>query len=250
MSTVLRVYPELATLKEKLPYDLWVKLIPEDQVIPFQSYEFKDDFIKVADIILDTELTEDGKMKRQTDIYYKPVIDSFSFKEENEWLYMLVINDQIVKIGGTRVGLYDRMQSYNCGHLVKERGKKGYCSKTNGFIYNTLCFYLETLHTVELFAMKLKPHYEKEICFEGTPKEKVIEYRSQTYHVKESEYISEFVQEYGFKPFLCDKSDPNHRTKVKNPLCKGFTKKGEPCSHQCKHGYNGFCKTHAPKDSL
>jgi hypothetical protein len=248
MSTFLRIYPQLNTLKEQLPYKSWVKMIPEDRVIPFQSYEHKDAFIKVADIILDTELNEDGGVKRQTDIYYKPVIDSFSFKEEYEWLYTLVINGQIVKIGGTRKGLYDRMQSYNCGRHIKERGKSGYCSKTNGFIYNTLCFYLETGHEVELFAKKLNPHYVNDTIFENTVKERLIRIKAQIYHAIESEYICDFEQTNGFKPFLCDNSDPNHRKKMKNPTCKGVTKEGKPCTHQCKMGFGDFCRTHAPKD--
>lgn len=250
MSTFLRIYPELETIREQLPYKKWVKMIPEIEVIPFESYDHKHTFIKVADIILDTELKEDGEMKRQTDIFYQPVISLDTFKEEYEWLYILVINGHIVKIGGTRKGLYDRMQSYNCGRHIKERGKSGDCSKTNGFIYNTLCFYLETHHRVELFAMKIPPHYVTETIFNGTSKETSINIKAQIYHDIEAKYIDDFENTNGFTPFLCDNRYPNQRTKVKNPLCKGYTQKGKPCSHQCKHGYNGFCKTHAPKDSL
>ena len=39
----------------------WIKLIPTDKIIPFNAYNRKDHFIKIADICLDCELSTTGK---------------------------------------------------------------------------------------------------------------------------------------------------------------------------------------------
>ena len=75
-------------------------------------------------------------------IQFIPKISNEDFTKKNEWLYLLVINNRIVKIGGTRTGIKGRIISYLCGHHIEERGKSGDCSKTNGFIYNTFEFRL------------------------------------------------------------------------------------------------------------
>ena len=124
----------------------WIKKIPTNKTIPFQDYNRKDYFIPIADIILDNEVFTSGKKqgtkKRNTLIQFVPKISDEDFNKKTEWLYLLVINDRIVKIGGTRTGLKGRVASYLCGHHIEERGKSGDCSKTNGFIYNTFEFYL------------------------------------------------------------------------------------------------------------
>ena len=58
----------------------------------------------------------------------------------------------IVKIGGTRTGLKGRVSSYLCGHHIEERGKSGDCSKTNGFIYNTMEFYLNLGCKIKMYG--------------------------------------------------------------------------------------------------
>ena len=82
----------------------------------------------------------------------------------------------IVKIGGTRTGLKGRTVSYLCGHHIKERGKFGDCSKTNGFIYNTFIFYLNLGCKIKTYGYKL-PKLEMTIKIFG--KEKKIS--TQTY---------------------------------------------------------------------
>ena len=124
----------------------WIKLIPTNKTIPFEDYNRKAHFIPIADIVLDRECFTSGKKqgnkKRNTLIQFVPTISTEAFNKKTEWLYLLVMNGRIVKIGGTRTGLKGRIASYLCGHHVEERGKSGDCSKTNGFIYNTFEFYL------------------------------------------------------------------------------------------------------------
>ena len=124
----------------------WIKLISVDKTILFDEYNRKEYFTKVADIVLDKEVnitgSNVGNKKRNSLIQFIPSIDANDYKKKTEWLYLFLINNRIVKIGGTRTGLKERTGSYLCGHHVEERGKSGDCSKTNGFIYNTFEFYL------------------------------------------------------------------------------------------------------------
>jgi hypothetical protein len=83
-----------------------------------------------------------------------------------------VINDYIVKIGGTRAGLRGRANSYLCGHHIKERSKSGDCSKTNGFIYNTFVHYLNKGFKIEMYAYKFQEGYK--VFISTTDKYKVF----------------------------------------------------------------------------
>jgi hypothetical protein len=120
----------------------WIKLIPTNKTISFDDYNRKKYFIPVADITIDDEKyitgKKQGRKKRNTLIRFNSKIPPKDFTEKAEWLYLLVINNRIVKIGGTRTGLKNRTASYLCGHHIRERNKSGDCSKTNDliFIYN------------------------------------------------------------------------------------------------------------------
>ena len=104
----------------------WIKLISTDKTILFDEYNRKDHFIPIADIVLDSELFISGKKvgnkKRNTLIQFIPTISNEAFSKKTEWLYLLVINGMIVKIGGTRTGIKGRVGSYLCGHHIEERG--------------------------------------------------------------------------------------------------------------------------------
>jgi len=178
----------------------WVKLIPIDKTIPFEEYNRKDHFIPIADIVLDSELSTTGKnqgnKKRNTLIQFVPTISPEEFNKKNEWLYLLVINDAIVKIGGTRTGLKGRVASYLCGHHIEERGKSGDCSKTNGFIYNTFEFYLSLGCKIQMYGYELP---KTEITIEIFGKEKKI--TAQTYHAYESTFLEDYT------PFFISNAD-------------------------------------------
>jgi len=188
----------------------WVKLIPIDKTIPFKEYNRKDHFIPIADIVLDSELSTTGKnqgnKKRNTLIQFVPTISPEAFNKKNEWLYLLVINDAIVKIGGTRTGLKGRVASYLCGHHIEERGKSGDCSKTNGFIYNTFEFYLSLGCKIQMYGYELP---KTEITIEIFGKEKKI--TAQTYHAYESTFLEDYKKNYEEYPILSDNCDPDYK---------------------------------------
>ena len=188
----------------------WIKLIPIDKTIPFEEYNRKEHFNLIADIVLDNEIIINGKKqgikRRNTLIQFIPKISNEEFNKKNEWLYLLVINGRIVKIGGTRTGLKGRVASYLCGHHVEERGKSGDCSKTNGFIYNTFEFYLSLGCKIEMYGYELP---KTEMTIEIFGKEtKII---AQTYHAYESTFLADYKKNYNDYPLLSDNCDPDYK---------------------------------------
>lgn len=187
----------------------WIKLISVDKTILFDEYNRKEYFTKVADIVLDKEVnitgSNVGNKKRISLIQFIPSIDANDYKKKTEWLYLFLINNRIVKIGGTRTGLKERTVSYLCGHHVEERGKSGDCSKTNGFIYNTFEFYLNLGCKMQMYAYELpKTEFNIEILGKDT------KVKAQTYHAYESAFIKDYEQNYNEKPILCCNSDPDY----------------------------------------
>lgn len=195
---------------DKCEYNKWVKLLPINNTILFDDYDQKEVFVHVANIVLDNEIYLDGKKKgekkRKTIIQFVPTINTDDFKAKNEWLYLLVVNNRIVKIGGTRVGLKGRVDSYLCGHHIQERGKSGDCSKTNAFIYNTLDFYLQLGCNIKMYGYKL-PKTEFEVTIINKTK-KVV---AQTYHAYESTFLEEYKRSYNSYPLLSDNCDPDYK---------------------------------------
>jgi hypothetical protein len=188
----------------------WIKLISIDKTITIEDYNRKEHFIHVADIVLDDDVytsgEKQGTKKRKTLIQFNPTISNKAFNAKKEWLYLIAINDRIVKIGGTRVGLKGRFASYLCGHHVKERGKSGDCSKTNGFIYNTFEFYLRLGCKIQIYGYELPT---TEITIEIFGKERKI--KAQTYHAYESTFLEDYKKHYNDYPLLSDNCDPYYK---------------------------------------
>jgi len=188
----------------------WIKLIPIKKTILFEEYNRKEYFIPIADIVLDNELftteKKQGQKKRNTLIQFIPKISNEEFNKKNEWLYLLIINGRIVKIGGTRTGLKGRVASYLCGHHIEERGKSGDCSKTNGFIYNTCEFYLQLGCKIEMYGYELP---KTQITIEIFGKETKI--TAQTYHAYESTFLEDYKKIYNEYPILSDNCDPDYK---------------------------------------
>ena len=204
---------------EKCLWKKWIKRVYIEETVPFAEYNRRNEFMKVADIVLDNEMNlsgkKEGQKKRNTVIQFVPVLDLEEYNKKNEWLYIFLMNERIVKIGGTRVGLKGRVLSYMCGHHIPERGKSGDCSKTNGFIYNTFHFYLQLGCTIEMYGYQL-PRTEIEINIF----DRVINVVAQTYHAYESTFLDDYQTQYHNYPVLCDNCDPDYKGKE-----KGFKEK-------------------------
>lgn len=180
----------------------WIKIISFNENILFENYPRKQYFKYVADIVLDKS------EKRSTTIRFDPVIPKDEFDKKVEWLYLFLINDHIVKIGGTRNGLKGRVSSYLCGHHTIERNKSGDCSKTNAFIYNTFNFYLELGYTVKMYGYELP-----KIIHNTQILDKNLSIHIQTYHAYESSFLDDFKKTYGKYPALSDNCDPDYKNR-------------------------------------
>lgn len=81
----------------------WIKLISNDKQLLFDKYNRKDNFIKVADIVLDNELFTSGKKqgtkKRNTLIQFIPQISNEEFSKSvlvhHYLFYMCFYQDSI-----------------------------------------------------------------------------------------------------------------------------------------------------------
>ena len=202
---------KIDNLMEKSFVKKWLKKINLNNELSVEEFNKELYFKKVANIIIDNEMGIKGKKKgiklRKTVIKFDNIICQKKWSVKNEWIYLFVLNNKIIKIGGSRVGLKNRVGSYLCGHHTKERGGSGKMSVTNAFIYNTFEFYLKLGYKLEMYAYEIP---EVKITIDILNKKK--EEFPQLYHIYESEFKSKYKKETGHYPFLSDNSDPDYRT--------------------------------------
>ena len=187
----------------------WMKiLVPEALTVEeYCNSAVGSNFTKMADITLD------DADSRRTTIKTVPVNDSL-WKETAEHIYIIVRNNEIMKIGGTRTGMKARWGSYLCGHCVAERKNKhgeanpGKMSVTNAHLYHTIEHDLLQGNNWEFYSWKL-PAVTVQVDILGTPTNVI----AQTYHAYEARCIDLFKTLTGHIPQLCDNSDPNYKVK-------------------------------------
>ena len=188
----------------------WIKQIPVSKTIKFKEYNRKNEFIPIANIVEDnvirTSGIKKGLKKRNTLITFIPKISTTEFNKKSEWLYIFTINDRIVKIGGTRIGLKGRIGSYLSGHYVEERGKSGDCSSTNAYIYNTFEFYLKLGCKIQMYGYKLP---DANVCINIFNKK--ISILAQTFHAYESAFLEDYKTKYKRYPILSENCDPVYK---------------------------------------
>lgn len=182
-----------------------IKLIPFEKELTFKDFNLHERFKKVGTIVPDNELNTKGNKKRNTVIRFVPEED-IEWKKTNEWVYLFTINDQIVKIGGTRKSLKDRASSYLCGHHITERGRSNKCSVTNAYVYNTFDFYLQNGYEIEMYGYLIP---ECVVTLDIFDEE--VDVRAQVYHAYEAKCLQEYKKQNGRFPHLSDNADPNYK---------------------------------------
>ena len=184
--------------------DEWAKDLNENNT-NLQIQEFKNrcggELKNRARIVLDND------SRRQTVIMAKPYEgEEEAFSVNNEQIYIITRNGEILKIGGTRTSMKKRFGSYLCGHHVVERGRSGRMSVTNAHVYHTIeQDLLETDSTWEIYTWLLPITTITQNIFGEE-----VQIIAQTYHAYESCCINLFRSIKGTIPFLCDNSDPNY----------------------------------------
>ncbi len=179
----------------------WAKSVPTGGLTISEFNETCGDvFKKGADIVLDSST------KRQTTIACEPC-DKTEWKTSCEYIYAIVRNNIIMKIGGTRDGMAKRFASYLCGHHVQERGKSGKMSVTNAHLYHSIETDLLNNDTSswEFYTWKL-PTVTLTVDVLGEDTTIV----AQTFHAYESRCIKKYKETTGSIPPFCDNCDPGY----------------------------------------
>lgn len=186
----------------KSPYKKFIKYIDLDKEMKFEDFSLASAFIHVADIVQDDS-------ERKTVIKFAPMIPLDQWQPKNEWVYIFLIDERIVKIGGTRNGLGGRTGSYLCGHHTSERGGNDKCSVTNAYIYNTFDFYLKHGYNIKMMGYRIPPLHVSTNVFG-----KNVMIIAQTFHTYESVALEKYRQENGTFPFLSNNADPDYRSGI------------------------------------
>lgn len=147
-----------------------------------------------------------GKMVRE---YFDPDDENYDGKkidyikeddlwtdEDCEWLYCLVYDGHIVKLGMTITSLKSRYRSYSCG--TGRAMKKGSCSTTNFIISECNAHAVMNDMEVKIYGIPVPKKIEKETRF-GVTKECTY----STVRDKETMIMEAFKNAYGHKPVLC-----------------------------------------------
>ena len=122
--------------------------------------------------------------------------NSYWTDEDNEWLYFLVYDVNIIKIGMTITSPKARYESYSCG--TDRAMKKGSCSTTNFIISECNAFAIIKGMKVEIYGIAVpKPIIEK-TRFGVTKKCALSTVRDEETMLTES-----FKNAYSKKPVLC-----------------------------------------------
>jgi len=118
---------------------------------------------------------------------------------DNDWLYTLVYDNRIVKIGMTITSLEERYGSYSCG--TARAMKKGSCSTTNFIISE--CNYIAKQNgiKVEIYGIKCPPTKIEKTRFGIT---KIC--NSSTVRDEETMLTECFKNKYTHLPVLCVQS--------------------------------------------
>jgi len=153
--------------------------------------------------------TKNGKLSKSTREYLDLDDENYAGKKvdyieeasawidnDEEWLYCLVYDGYIVKIGMTITSLKDRYGSYSCG--TGRAMKKGSCSTTNFIISECNALAMMNDINVEIYGIAVpKPIIEK-TRFGVTKKCALSSVRDEETMLTEA-----FKNAYGHKPVLC-----------------------------------------------
>lgn len=128
-------------------------------------------FVKVADCYLNTSENFSGRAQYIESITkFLVLVDAKPYNNElwkmgGEHVYLLAIDDNVVKIGSTTTSMKDRWGSYKCG--TRKYMKKGSPSTTNYHIQESLYASLLKKQKVEIYSIRM-PELYKSLDVYGT----------------------------------------------------------------------------------
>jgi hypothetical protein len=165
-------------------------------------------FQKVCDVGFNTKPPKGSTIPTPAGekLQFNRTIDSTVWRTRHDWIYVFVVNGEIVKIGGTAAGLSSRTGSYTAG-TTKHR-KSGTCATTNFIVYQHLLQALNARKTVEMYASLIESK-RLEVNHWG----EVIDYKPELFHPFETRLMERFFLENGHYPILSKKSGNNEEVK-------------------------------------
>lgn len=170
------------------------------KLIPIHS------FIKIATCVLNIPENFPGSSRCFIGgkDYSKKLVDYVPIPEhrgdwrslDNEWIYCIVYDKYVVKIGMTSSGLANRFSSYNAGS--KDAMRKGTCATTNFVISECNYLALRKNMSVKIFAYKI-PVDDVEIEVFG----KKVRGKAKIAHIYEKTLLDKVLAATGKLPVLC-----------------------------------------------
>ena len=181
--------------------DKFTTYLPPENIFPIDEYARKDDFVELGQFYLKSGLYHQSKIQYQ--LTNREYNDNY-LRKNSHWIYMLTVNDQIVKIGGTKNELAERLQGYQCSISSCVSG-------TNRIIHNTFYFYLLLGCTIKFYGKQIDtPKYLIDII--GYQ----VLFKPQTYHIYEAIYIGDFENQFGNRPILSQLADSKFIPKLQD----------------------------------
>ena len=170
-------------------------------------------FSKIANCVLNTQENFPDSNRKFINgttwlgkvVDYKPVpgkVDVWK-EEQAEWVYVIVYDGRIVKLGMTSAGISGRFGSYNCG--TKKAMAKGSCSTTNFVLTECNYLALDLGIDVEIYAYQIGEVYAKTEKVGG----KVLEARAQVAPAYEARLMELYTEFTGSIPPLCGQKGMN-----------------------------------------
>ena len=185
---------------ENVDYSYWVKNLDGNVGMKINDYDYFDNFIKVGDFKL---------KKDKLDLEVSKEMETLYSKRQN-LIYIITRKDEILKIGGTKVGMKNRMSSYKCGYYIKERRNNkgenypGKMSATNAYVYHSIYHY--TKYEKDTFSLHIYPIEDIYVEIEIFGKKKKI--KTQIYDEWEKQALDIYIEKFRKMPVLCNNSHP------------------------------------------
>jgi len=164
-----------------------------DKSAKLSTFDWSENFCLMANI--------DLNKKKPCGYDFRYVSQKSEQKDKSSgWVYLITINDKIVKIGGTKTSLKARFGSYSAG--TRKNRKSGTCSTTNYIVS-------------ECFRKVFEQSKDNKIMIYGapidTPKVSIQVLGSQVclsemkidlYTEFETRYIQEYIEQFKSSPIL------------------------------------------------
>jgi len=202
------------SIEKNPPWFPHVRHFDLDTTPNLSEFCLREHFVKVAAIVPDTELRKKdanggkgkkkkGEKARQTLIKFVPTISEKDWKKRGEYIYLLIVDGKIVKLGCSRTSKEERTGGYLSGHGIPEI-TGGTAGSTNAFIYWTFVWLLSQGKKIEMFSAEIPKAIVVQTFFGFTD-----EIETQVCHRWERHAMIKYQKQFGKLPPLSSNYDPS-----------------------------------------